>query len=84
MDAQIIADAAVYAKIKAGSLAYYHANAAEISAKRKELWRLAHPNPRPRGRPRKATLEMYQKAVGGGGVVETESGNVSSSSSEGV
>jgi hypothetical protein len=85
MDAQIIADAAVYAKIKAGSLAYYHANAAEISAKRKELWRLAHPNPRPRGRPRKATLEMFQKAIGGGGgVSETDSGNVSSSSSEGV
>lgn len=80
MDAQTIADAAVYAKIKAGSLAYYHAHADEISAKRKELWKLAHPNARPRGRPRKATFEMHQKAVGG--VVETDSGNVSSSSSE--
>jgi hypothetical protein len=84
MDAQTIADAAVYAKIKAGNLAYYHANAAEISAKRKELWKLAHPNARPRGRPRKVTLQMYQKAVGGEGVPETDSGNVSSSSSEGV
>lgn len=80
MDAQTIADAAVYAKIKAGSLAYYHAHADEISAKRKELWKLAHPNARPRGRPRKATFEMHQKAVGG--VPETDSGNVSSSSSE--
>ena len=74
MDAQTIADAAVYAKIKAGNLAYYHANAAEISAKRKELWKLAHPNARPRGRPR--------KAIGEGMVPETDSGNVSSSSSE--
>jgi hypothetical protein len=72
MDTQTLADAAVYAKIKAMSLAYYHAHAKEISTKRKELWKLAHPNPRPRGRPRK----------GGGGVVETDSGNVSSSSSE--
>lgn len=79
MDPQVLADAAVYAKIKAGSRAYYHANADEISAKRKQLWKLAHPNPRPRGRPRKATLEMM---AGGGGVVETDSGNVSSSSSE--
>jgi len=78
MDAQVIADAAVYAKIKAGSLAYYHANAAEISAKRKELWKLAHPNARPRGRPRKVTPEMYEKMVAKG----SESG--SSSSSEGV
>ena len=82
MDDQVIRDAAIYAKIKAGSLAYYHANAEEISARRKQLWRLAHPNPRPRGRPRKATAEIYEKGVGG--VVETDSGNVSSSSSEAV
>jgi hypothetical protein len=78
MDEQIIADAAVYAKIKAGSLAYYHAHAAEISAKRKELWKLAHPNARPRGRPRKVTAEMYDK------MMAKESGSGSSSSSEGV
>jgi hypothetical protein len=73
MDTQTLADAAAYARIKAANLAYYHAHAAEIAAKRKEMWKLAHPNPRPRGRPRKAT--------GGGGVAETESGSSSSSES---
>jgi hypothetical protein len=68
MDTQTLADAAAYARIKAANLAYYHAHAAEIAAKRKELWKLAHPNPRPRGRPRKA-------------VAETESGSSSSSES---
>ena len=68
MDTQTLADAAAYARIKAANLAYYHAHAAEIAAKRKEMWKLAHPNPRPRGRPRKA-------------VAETESGSSSSSES---
>lgn len=72
MDAQVIADAAVYAKIKSGSLAYYHAHAQEIAEQRKIKYREAHPNPRPRGRPRKVRSDI---------VVD---GNVSSSSSEGV
>ena len=72
MDPKIISDAAVYSRIKATSLAYYHAHAKEIAEQRKIKYREAHPNPRPRGRPRK-----------GGGGVETDSGNVSSSS-EGV
>lgn len=69
MDERVIADAAVYAKIKAGNLAYYHAHAQEIAEQRKQKYRQAHPNPRPRGRPRKS--------------VATD-GNVSSSSSEAV
>jgi hypothetical protein len=69
MDSKILADAAVYSRIKAGSLAYYHAHAKEIAEQRKIKYREAHPNPRPRGRPRK--------------VVATD-GNTSSSSSEGV
>jgi len=75
MDEQTLADAAVYSRIKAISLAYYHAHAAEIAERRKAKYRDAHPNPRPRGRPRKVV-------EGGGVAVETDSGNVSSSSSE--
>ena len=84
MDPKIVADAAIYAKIRAYALAYYHEHAAEVSARRKIKWRETHPNPRPRGRPRKATAEIYEKGLGVGGVVETDSGNVSSSSSEAV
>lgn len=75
MDAQTLAHAATYARIKAMSLAYYHAHATEISERRKAKYRDAHPNPRPRGRPPKAR---------GGGVPDEESGNTSSSSSERV
>lgn len=71
MEPQVIADAAVYARVKAANLAYYHAHAKEIAEQRREKYRVAHPNPRPRGRPRK------------GGSVPTD-GNVSSSSAEGV
>lgn len=53
MDAKTISDAAVYAKIKAGNLAYYHAHAQEIAEQRRQKYRETHPNPRPRGRPRK-------------------------------
>jgi hypothetical protein len=76
MDAQTLADAATYSRIKAMSLAYYHAHSTEISERRKAKYRADHPNPRPRGRPR--------KVVEGGGVPETDSGNTSSSSSERV
>ena len=77
MDAQTLAHAATYARIKAMSLAYYHAHATEISERRKAKYREAHPNPRPRGRP--------PKVVEGGGVApETDSGDTSSSSSERV
>ena len=72
MEPQVIADAAVYARVKAANLAYYHAHAKEIAEQRREKYRAAHPNPRPRGRPR--------KGVGG----SSTDGNVSSSSSEGV
>jgi hypothetical protein len=75
MDEQTLADAATYSRIKAMSLAYYHAHAKEIAERRKAKYRAAHPNPRPRGRP--------PKVVEGGGV-ETDSGNTSSSSSERV
>ena len=67
MDARVVADAAVYARVKAANLAYYHAHAAQIAEQRKIKYRAAHPEPRPRGRPRK-----------GGGVVAD--GNTSSSS----
>ena len=70
MDARVVADAAVYARVKAANLAYYHAHAAQIAEQRKIKYRAAHPEPRPRGRPR--------KGVGGGGVVAD--GNTSSSS----
>jgi hypothetical protein len=53
MDAKIIADAAMYAKLKAANLAYYYAHQQEISEQRKQKYRETHPNPRPRGRPRK-------------------------------
>ena len=56
MDPKIIADAAVYSRIKATGLAYYHAHAQEIAERRKIKYREAHPNPRPRGRPRKSDL----------------------------
>ena len=70
MEPQVIADAAVYARVKAANLAYYHAHAKEIAEQRREKYRAAHPNPRPRGRPRKSG--------------SSTDGNVSSSSSEGV
>ena len=57
MDAKVIADAAVYAKIRAYALAYYHDHASQVSERRKAKWREAHPNPRPRGRPRKEVVE---------------------------
>jgi len=53
MDAKILADAERYAKIKQYSLNYYHSNAEKISQQRKERYRAAHPDARPRGRPRK-------------------------------
>jgi len=76
MDAQTLAHAATYARIKATALAYYRAHATEIAERRKAKYREAHPNPRPRGRPR--------KVVEGGGGTETDSGNTSSSSNERV
>ena len=70
MEPQVIADAAVYARVKAANLAYYHAHAKEIAEQRREKYRAAHPNPRPRGRPRKSG--------------SSTDGTVSSSSAEGV
>jgi hypothetical protein len=52
MDAQTLAHAATYARIKATALAYYHAHAKEIAERRKAKYQADHPNPRPRGRPR--------------------------------
>jgi hypothetical protein len=84
MDEQTLANAAVYSRIKAMSLAYYHAHATEISERRKAKYRAAHPNPRPRGRPPKVVEGVRSGSDEGGGVPETDSGNTSSSSSERV
>ena len=65
MDDQTLADAATYSRIRAMSLAYYHAHAKEISERRKAKYREAHPNPRPRGRPR--VTDPQAPKVGGGG-----------------
>ena len=83
MDAQTLADAATYSRIKAMSLAYYHAHAKEIAERRKAKYQADHPNPRPRGRPRKVRSDS-DEVVGGGVAPETESGNTSSSSNERV
>jgi hypothetical protein len=57
MDNKTLSDAAIYSRIKAAALAYYHAHAQEIAERRKVKYREAHPNPRPRGRPRKVADE---------------------------
>jgi len=53
MDTKTLSDAAIYSRIKEAALVYYHAHAQEISERRKMKYRETHPNPRPRGRPRK-------------------------------
>ena len=73
MDSKVLAYATIYARIREQNRIYYHEHATEISEQRRNKWRDTHPNPRPRGRPRKDR---------GVGVVDSESGNVSSSSSE--
>lgn len=50
---KILADAERYARIKENSRKYYHDHVSEISEMRKAKYRADHPNPRPRGRPRK-------------------------------
>ena len=57
MDNKTLSDAAIYSRIKAAALAYYHTHAQEISERRKAKYREAHPNPRPRGRPPKVAVE---------------------------
>jgi len=66
MDAQTLAHAATYARIKATALAYYHAHATEIAERRKAKYQADHPNPRPRGRPRKVVAPDPPKADSSG------------------
>lgn len=42
---------------KRASKRYYHAHKEEINERRMELYREKHPNPRPRGRPRKVVVQ---------------------------
>lgn len=54
MDAQVLADAQKYQRLRQYSLDYYHLHAETISARRKDRYRATHPDaiPRPNAKPR--------------------------------
>lgn len=53
-----------YEKQKEIARKYYQDNKADILQKKKETYREKHPNPNPRGRPRKVLMELDPRGEG--------------------